>query len=890
MRADLVKPLCVAALLVTATTAAAFDPALMREQPAIGAQMSQMVSGQHQVTAHDLDGDGGDELLIVPSFGFGVWPLSLDATTGEPRQLWLAPTWLVRGYDVGDVDLDGDLELVLLHGDGRIAVHDARTGVEVAAQTGPLLRSWQDVAIADVDPSPGAELLIVGGRDIEVYALGDPSPLWSIPIGNGMQRILIGDVDTDPALEALVSGSSEQPLVVDLGTRSIEWTLADAWSYDGFLADLDGDPELEIVGFRQTDLLAAYDADTQTRLWVRTDLDPYDVAVGDLDGDGIAEIALTSRSSSATVILVEGPTGAVMRTLDQPTLQWTEIGVGDLDGDCIGEIYLDDGTFEPARLLSPFGDLEWLAPEYEQAVSHTFAAGDIDGDGRTDVIRPVVASDETRVERIDVHHQVQLTASPEGQPTAQDVVPIELAPLDGDAALEYILGVGNGQGVSAYDGVTDLRQWQTDLPAQVSAIATGDVDGGGLDVVVGTWSGSGASELHVLDSDGNLSWTAPLVTATGAGVFDIRVAQLDADPAIEIAFRRGSDGFYVVDGTSRLIDWSDLDPGYESLDIGDVDDDFEVELVVGDRDGWLSAHDVATRTQLFRESIGDGPIRAIRVADLDADGESEIVLTIDGLSDPPRPMLRILRGRDRKLLWEKAIDHFDGANGNLQVVEIDDDGSSELVLGTAAGIRVFEHGLTIPDTTAPVFDGTIGLQSAVAAPHAPCCAAVDLVWELASDDVSPPVRYRLYRDTVAGFTPSPGNRVAETPFASHRDPGVTAEQTYYYLVHAVDLAGNEDGNTVERSVTLPAIDDPLPAPLGNVLRAVAPGPWDVELSWSGGPLHRLYRDVERTTPGATPLGPDTSAVAYSDIDALLLGDSFYYQVRALSTCSHRTGP
>src|SRR5262249_19780443 len=50
--------------------------------------------------------------------------------------------------------------------------------------------------------------------------------------------------------------------------------------------------------------------------------------------------------------------------------------------------------------------------------------------------------------------------------------------------------------------------------------------------------------------------------------------------------------------------------------------------------------------------------------------------------------------------------------------------------------------------------------------------------------------YRVYRGTSAGFTPSPGNRIATLTSPGYSDPGPAGG---YYKVSALDVNGNESG-------------------------------------------------------------------------------------------------
>ncbi len=95
------------------------------------------------------------------------------------------------------------------------------------------------------------------------------------------------------------------------------------------------------------------------------------------------------------------------------------------------------------------------------------------------------------------------------------------------------------------------------------------------------------------------------------------------------------------------------------------------------------------------------------------------------------------------------------------------------------------------DVTPPEF---AGLVSAI-----PGNGSVSLAWEPAADPL-PPIGYEIFR------AETPGGQVWDAPLAtteatSYTDRTVTNGITYYYVVRALDGAGNRDTNTVERAAT-----------------------------------------------------------------------------------------
>lgn len=66
----------------------------------------------------------------------------------------------------------------------------------------------------------------------------------------------------------------------------------------------------------------------------------------------------------------------------------------------------------------------------------------------------------------------------------------------------------------------------------------------------------------------------------------------------------------------------------------------------------------------------------------------------------------------------------------------------------------------------------------------------DLHWNRASDN-NEVAKYKIYRSTTDGFTPSAGNLAASTVFNFYKDKGLLANTTYYYRIKAIDAYGNE---------------------------------------------------------------------------------------------------
>jgi hypothetical protein len=106
------------------------------------------------------------------------------------------------------------------------------------------------------------------------------------------------------------------------------------------------------------------------------------------------------------------------------------------------------------------------------------------------------------------------------------------------------------------------------------------------------------------------------------------------------------------------------------------------------------------------------------------------------------------------------------------------------------------------DSTPPSFAGVTSATACTPGPQRPGqTTPFNLSWDAATDDVTPSsqIVYDVYESGSAGgedfshpsWTTPPG-------VTTFRTPGLPSHGTFYFVVRARDLAGNEDANTVEK--------------------------------------------------------------------------------------------
>jgi len=292
--------------------------------------------------------------------------------------------------------------------------------------------------------------------------------------------------------------------------------------------DVDGDGVLDLVS------ADARDRAISVRLqhggaWVAGEsvaagFEPHMVALADLDGDRDLDLVATSHDSGAVFVALNDGSGRFAPAPGSPVTAFAVahphnhgLAVGDVNGDGRPDVVVADQTQRAIAVLLADGHGGLVlagAPVAVGADAYPPALGDIDGDGRLDVVVPMVGSDAIAVLLGDgaggfAHAPGSPIHTGRARPYA-----IALGDFDGNGALDVFAPHDDTNDITVLlnDGHGGLR------PAPSSPVSAGlrlwrttavDVDGdGALDVV-----GAGSGSLVVLRGDGRgglrLWWREP---------------------------------------------------------------------------------------------------------------------------------------------------------------------------------------------------------------------------------------------------------------------------------------------------------------------------------------------------------------------------------------------
>ena len=536
-----------------------------------------------------------------------------------PDPHWESPEpSTTRSVAIGDIDLDGDLDLVCGNSQqaNTLFLNDAGTIGTSSSWFPAGIDRTRNVALGDLDGDGYLDLIcgnFGGGNTLYLNQHGALSPvpadtLWT---SNTAESVALGDMDNDGDLDIVFgiplfptaiyyndSGHFRDPPKLIGGPNETRCVVLGDVDENGYLdvvqSNIGGTARTYVYLNRQSDV------DSLPAWSSRAGDQTLGVALADLNGDRRLDLICANFNFPNTIYYHETDSlyAAAPSWQSGPADSGEDVEVGDVDGDGDVDLIIANLGQPTALYLNDLSDTggtltttpAWGTSRPDQTID--IALGDVDGDGDLDLV--CGNADELSAAYVNLTPPLELNPSWESIfPEENRTKSVALGDVDGDGDLDLVCGNGGAKDMASTcyfnrDGRFDTApSWLSAEPRRTASVALAKVNRDDrLDLICGNQGVTGEPSAAFENTGGSFSSTPTWISDPIKVTTSIAVGDINGDGLVDLVCGNGGDSSMVFLNLGSNFDtkpaWTSNDTLQTSgIALGDVDGDGDLDLVCG---------------------------------------------------------------------------------------------------------------------------------------------------------------------------------------------------------------------------------------------------------------------------------------------------------------------
>lgn len=567
-------------------------------------------------------------------------------------------------------------------------------------------------AVGDVNNDGKLDIVTVNSVDGNLSALlgnGNGTFLPAISSGRnlgGSQAMVMADFNDDGFLDVATAGNpSTVSILLGNGTGSFTSKGTVPLAGEGFslaAADFNGDGKIDLVvatlGKGVSVLLGNGDGTFQAPVLYPAGVGPNDVAVADFNGDGRLDLAVAnfSFSSASITLLLGNGNGSFQAATNVATGSFDRLAAGDLNGDGKVDLVAVVNTSVATVFLGNGNGTFQKGVNYDSGSGSTHVAiADENGDGHNDIVVGRSSGISTLFGNGDGTFQAPTEYASGG--SAMDVL---LGDFNGDSKPDAAtpntssnnVSVFLNNGSGAFPGAPRVFELN-DFPVINSegAIAANFNSDGKKDIAALT-NGS-QTGVHVLLGNGDGTFQPQIYTAVGVNPAAIAAGDFNKDHNIDVVVSDGETSqIYVLlgkgDGTFQSPVAYNTAASADGVAVADLNQDGILDLLVvifsiNPKFNFLEVY-LGNGDGTFKPGVTypiPGPgAHTVTVGDINKDGKMDAIVGCNNLNGGLKKDLFIFLGNGDGTFKRPTSLSVDGSTDGVVLGDFNKDGKLDLAV------------------------------------------------------------------------------------------------------------------------------------------------------------------------------------------------------------------